>query len=129
MRFVRRVSIAALLAMLFGAGTALAQKSVHWRALDVKAQLDTDGKLHIVERHAMVFTGDWNGGERSFRLFPGQKLSFEGIRRLDPTTGAARDLTSGSLDEVDRYAFTDATTLRWRSRLPSDPPFENTESV
>lgn len=128
----RRASIAALLAMLFGAGSALAQQSLHWRALDVKARLDADGKLHVVERHAMVFTGDWNGGERSFRLFPGQTFSFEGIRRIDPATGAVteqlgRDLKSGSLDEVDRYAFTDATTLRWRSRLPSDPPFENTE--
>ena len=28
---------------------------------------------------------------------------------------------------MDRYAFTDATTLRWRSRLPSDPAFENIE--
>src|ERR1019366_9664228 len=74
LRFTRRASIAALLAMLFGAGSALAQKSLHWRALDVKARLDADGSLHVVERHAMVFTGDWNGGERSFRLFPGQRL-------------------------------------------------------
>jgi uncharacterized membrane protein YgcG len=127
LRFARRASLAALLAMVFGAGAALAQKSLHWRALDVKARLDADGKLHVVERHAMVFTGDWNGGERSFRLFPGQRLSVEGIRRLDPKTGAASDLKSGSLDDVDRYAFTGPTTLRWRSRLPSDPPFENTE--
>ncbi|HEX7528926.1 MAG TPA: hypothetical protein VF425_07435, partial [Thermoanaerobaculia bacterium] len=92
MRFSRRASIAALLAMLFGAGSALAQKSLHWLALDVKARLDADGNLHVVERHAMVFTGDWNGGERSFRLFPGQKLSFESMRRLDPAAGAAHDL-------------------------------------
>ncbi len=127
MRFSRRAIIGALLALFLGASSALAQKSLHWRALDVKARLNADGSLHVVERHAMVFTGDWNGGERSFRLFPGQRLSFESMRRLDPATGAVRDLKSGSVDEVDRYAFTDATTLRWRSRLPSDPPFENTE--
>src|SRR6185312_6110472 len=45
-------------------GTALAQeKSLHWAALAVHAQLDAMGVLHVEERHAMVFTGDWNGGE------------------------------------------------------------------
>ncbi|HEV2063154.1 MAG TPA: hypothetical protein VGS00_01230 [Thermoanaerobaculia bacterium] len=127
MSLARRVLCAALFSAVLGAGAARADKTLHWRALDVKARLDASGVIHIVERHAMVFTGDWNGGERKFRIFPGQRLSFEGIRRLDPATGAARDLKSGNLDEVDRYTFTDATTLRWRSRLRSDPPFENTE--
>jgi len=31
-----------------------------------------------------------------------------------------------SLDDVDDYAFTDDATLRWRSRLPGDAPFEGT---
>ncbi len=31
-----------------------------------------------------------------------------------------------SLDDVDDYAWTDRTTLRWRSRRSSDPPFADT---
>lgn len=127
MTISRRVLPAGLLLLLLSPGAARAEKSLHWRSLDVAARLDADGKLHVVERHAMVFTGDWNGGERVFRLFPGQRLSFEGLKRIDPATGAARDLAAGDLAKVDRYGFTNATTLRWRSRLPSDPPFENTE--
>jgi uncharacterized membrane protein YgcG len=127
MQLARRVFTAAILLGVLGAGAARAEKALHWRALDVKARLDAAGALHVVERHAMVFTGDWNGGERVFRLFPGQKLSFESIKRVDPATGAARELVRGDLAEVDRYGFTNATTLRWRSRLPSDPPLENTE--
>jgi hypothetical protein len=28
--------------------------------------------MHVTERHAIVFSGDWNGAERRFRLAPGQ---------------------------------------------------------
>jgi uncharacterized membrane protein YgcG len=30
---------------------------------------------------------------------------------------------------VDQFAWTDPKTLRWRSRLPSDPPFDSTELI
>jgi uncharacterized membrane protein YgcG len=127
----RRVFAAALLALgLAGVSSnALAQKELHWKALDVSARLDADGRLHVVERHAMVFTGDWNGGERIFRIEPGQTLSFERIRRIDPATGpdSARELARGDLNQNDHFQFTDPKTLRWRSRLPSDPPFADTE--
>ena len=123
-----RVVALALLAvgLGFASGVARAERQLHWRALDVAARLDADGRLHVVERHAMVFTGDWNGGERVFRLFPGQTLAFESIRRVDPAAGP-RDLVRGDLSQVDHYDFVNPTTLRWRSRLPSDPPFENSE--
>ncbi|MEO8432147.1 MAG: DMT family transporter [Acidobacteriota bacterium] len=129
-RFVVRMGgrslAAALLALGVSSGTARAEKELHWRSLDVTARLDADGRLHVVERHVMVFTGDWNGGERIFRLFPGQKLSLEGVRRFDPATGETRDLVAGDLSGLDRYSMTDATTLRWRSRLPSAPEFDHT---
>ena len=105
----------------------LAEKSLSWKRLDVVARLDSRGVLHVAEKQAIVFTGDWNGGERKFRLGPGQKLHFVGVSRLDPNTEQMLPLTEGSLDEVDNYAFVDPLTLRWRSRLPSDPPFEGTE--
>jgi uncharacterized membrane protein YgcG len=112
------------------AGVAAAQeKSLHWRALDVRARLDADGRLRIAERQAIVFTGDWNGGERVFRIFPGQSLDFEKLTRIDPATGREQPLSPGDLSEVDQYSFPDPKTLRWRSRLPSDPPFDRTEIV
>jgi len=74
----------------------------------------------------MVFTGDWNGGERKFNVRIGQHLNLEKITRIDPVTGEARPLVEGNLDQVDHYAWTKGNTLRWRSRLPSDPPFQQT---
>jgi uncharacterized membrane protein YgcG len=103
-------------------------RELHWRSLDVHARLDASGALHVVERHAMVFTGDWNGGERKFRIFPGQRLTFEGLARID-ADGQAHGLSPGDLSAVDEFAWKDPTTLRWRSRLPTDPPFQETELV
>ena len=75
----------------------------------------------------MVFTGDWNGGERKFRLGRGQRLTLDRIVRLDPGSTTGTELVAGSLDEVDRYAWASGDTVRWRSRRPSDPPFDNSE--
>lgn len=122
-----RVLAAAILALGLGTGSALAQKELHWNALDVNARLDADGRLHVVERHVMVFTGDWNGGERIFRIAPGQSLSLEAVRRFDRSTGASRDLVSGDVNAVDHYVLMNGTTLRWRSRSPADPEFDKTE--
>ncbi|HSP16339.1 MAG TPA: DUF2207 domain-containing protein [Thermoanaerobaculia bacterium] len=99
-------------------------KSLSWRSLDVTANLDRDGRLHVVEKQAIVFDGDWNGGERVFRVGAGQSLQFESIARVD---GGERPLSSGDLAQVDHYSFTSPTVLRWRSRLPDDPPFVNKE--
>src|SRR5262245_41021174 len=104
---------------------AFAQRELHWDALQVTARLDSGGALHIVETHAMVFTGDWNGGERTFNIRPRQKLTFGAIYR---DTGARWQLLTedADLDSIDDYAWTDSKTLRWRSRLRSDPPFNKT---
>src|SRR5687767_14454696 len=98
-------------------------RELHWRELAVRARLQDDGALRIEERQTMVFTGDWNGGERIFRVEPHQRLTIHGMKR-----GELR-MEEGSLDTVDRYAMTDEHTLRWRSREPSAPQFENTELV
>ncbi|MGZ7077970.1 MAG: DUF2207 domain-containing protein [Thermoanaerobaculia bacterium] len=98
-------------------------KSLDWRSLDVTARLDKDGAIHVTERHAMVFDGDWNGGERTFRIGAGQGLNFESIARVDDS-GVEHSLSSGEIDKVDHYSFTSPTVLRWRSRLPEDPPFD-----
>ena len=100
-------------------------KSLFWDSMEVRARLDAEGRLHVVERQAMVFDGDWNGGERTFRLDSRQKIRLESLTRIDPRTGEAVALRKGDLDEVDEFKWTDERTLRWRSRLPSDPPFES----
>ncbi len=104
----------------------LGERTLSWRELAVTARLDADGRLHVRERHAMVFSGDWNGGERVFALRLGQTLRLEKVSRIDPATGEVRTLEKGDLDELDRYGWRD-DNLRWRSRLPDDPPFEDTE--
>jgi uncharacterized membrane protein YgcG len=128
MRRIVRARALSVLVLLLAPGL-LAAKSLHWKRLDVQARLDAQGVLHVAETQATVFTGDWNGGERKFRVFPGQRLLFKGLSRQDPSTGQTRALSQGDLSEVDRYAFTDSTTLRWRSRRPSEPEFDGTEIV
>ncbi len=103
-----------------------AARELHWRALEVEARLEADGFLHVRESQTMVFTGDWNGGERVFRLAVGQPFELLGVWRLDEASGELLELAGGSLAQVDRYDFVDRTTLRWRSRMPGDPPFDDT---
>ena len=104
-------------------------RSLHWRELDVTARLDADGRLHVRERQVMVFSGDWNGGERRFRIGPGQRLELHRIARFDPATGVEIPLQQGSLTATDRWDWQGRDTVRWRSRLPSDPVFYETELV
>jgi hypothetical protein len=104
---------------------ALAQRELHWDRLDVEARLDRTGRLHVTETQTLVFTGYWNGGERTFDIRRGQSLSFIGISRV--SGGGVLDLKEDrTLSRVDDYAWTDARTLRWRSRLLTDPPFNRT---
>lgn len=104
-------------------------RSLHWSRLEVDATLDREGRLHVSERQAIVFNGDWNGGERRFRLGVGHKLTLNRISRID-RSGVAHPLRhSSALAAVDDYAWHDQRTLRWRSRLPSDPPFANREII
>ncbi len=117
-----------LLAVLLAAPPAAA-RSLYWSSMEVTARLDADGRLHVEERQAMVFDGDWNGGERRFRLGVAGKLDLHRVTRIDPATGERTVLTEGDLDAVDRFAWHDGETLRWRSRLPTDPVFEEEEIV
>jgi len=104
------------------------ERELKWDALDVEAHLDADGVLDVVERHTMVFTGDWNGGERVFNVRPRQKLEFLGLQRIDAKTGSLQALQETAVpNNVDEFTWTDRRTLRWRSRLPSDQPFANTQ--
>ncbi|HUJ15608.1 MAG TPA: hypothetical protein VL284_17610, partial [Thermoanaerobaculia bacterium] len=45
--------------------------------------------------------------------------------RID--NGVETPLVRSDLNKVDHYDFTSPTVLRWRSRLPDDPPFANKE--
>jgi uncharacterized membrane protein YgcG len=124
----RSCILSALCLALLAAALPLAaqEKSLHWSAVAVRARLDAAGTLHVAERQTIVFTGDWNGGYRSFRLGPGHRLHLERLVRIDPRNGQEISLVEGDLDQVDHYVWKDAKTLRWRSRLPSDPPFQET---
>lgn len=99
-------------------------RSMHWDALEVDARLDADGRLHVSELQSMVFNGAWNGGERRFSLFQGQSFELTELARVD-AQGQSHPLTEGDLDAIDEYRWTDSFTLRWRSRLPKDPPFQD----
>jgi hypothetical protein len=121
----RRVVALIIVLVLSFSRAAAAQRELHWDRLDVEARLDAAGSLHVTETHAMVFIGDWNGGERKFNIRRQQRLMFTRISRL--SAAGPRDLHEDrSLLNIDDYAWTDARTLRCRSRLPTDPPFAGT---
>jgi len=112
-----------VLLLLFS--SSLYARELHWSKLEVHAHLNAAGDLQVTERQYMVFNGDWNGGERDFYLGFRQRLEFLGMDRIDPNSGSRIHLTKGDLSAVDQFKFVDRTTLRWRSRLPSDPLFNN----
>jgi hypothetical protein len=129
MRPTRCRVVALLAASLFlAAAPAVAQaRALDWTAFSVDAQLDSTGRLVVRERQTILFTGDWNGGERRFDVRQGQRFVFRRLLRVDSLTGADVEMREGSLDVVDGYAMTEGHTLRWRSRLPEDPAFLNTK--
>ncbi|MBL0173292.1 MAG: DUF2207 domain-containing protein [Gemmatimonadaceae bacterium] len=102
-------------------------RELDWPLVSVMAHLDADGRLQVRERQVIRFTGDWNGGERTFNLRSKQRLDFGEIVRLDSASGLEHPLTSGDLSNVDEYRWADSRTLRWRSRLPSDFEFSRTQ--
>ena len=127
-RRAQRCALGGLIALgvAQGAGGAGARE-LHWREISVEARLAADGALNVEETQQMVFSGDWNGGERKFDLRPGQSVELVRMSRFDPATRSWRELARGDLSGLDRWDWHDRKTLRWRSRLESDPPFENTE--
>jgi uncharacterized membrane protein YgcG len=104
---------------------AAEERSLYWKSLAVEARLDADGRLHVREVQEMVFTGAWNGGERQFRIRPGQDIQVTGLYELDVEHGTRRDFAAGSLARVGEFRWFPHGILRWRSRLPQDEPFHH----
>ncbi|MBU0663766.1 MAG: DUF2207 domain-containing protein [Proteobacteria bacterium] len=94
--------------------------------MEVQARLDRDGRLHVRELQTMVFSGDWNGGERKFYVGAGQHLQVNCVLRVDVLNDREVELARGSLTQVNHWNFHTGSTIRWRSRQPSDPLFQNT---
>ena len=120
-------TILVTLFVVFGAPDAAAQpKTLRWTRLAVAAHLDSDGRLHVQERQSIVFNGDWNGAERDFPVSLDHEFNLDRISRIDESGGLIPLQKSDSLDGVDEFRLF-GSLLRWRSRLPDDPPFLNRE--
>lgn len=112
-----------LLLVLLSVATLSAHgRTLSWNDMTVAARLDANGRLTVRETLSFVFDGDWNGGERVFRTAGRQRLSVDRMVRIED--GVEVPMVGGDVDAVDHYAMID-NALRWRSRLPSDPPFDN----
>ena len=118
--------IRAVLALTLLIAASAHARSLYWRSVAVDANLDAEGRMHVVETQTYVFDGDWNGGERRFNVYGNQSLQFERLTRVD-RDGTETLLVMAPLDKVDHYQLLEGPTLRWRARLPSDPEFKNSE--
>jgi uncharacterized membrane protein YgcG len=119
-----------LLLWMASAGPVAAQvRAMYWPEISVEARLDADGRLHVSERWDVQFSGDYNGGERRWDLDPKQRVEDLVLVRIDPDTGQRRQMVEGDLDVVDGWDRVGSGTVRWRSRLPSDPPFQASRFV
>ena len=121
-RFFLVICIAVVL--VTGNTEILQARTLYWQDMQVRARLDRFGILHVSELQTMVFNGAWNGGERRFLIRSGQKLHLDGLYRID-AAGNRIPLVRGNLTRVDHYSWAGDNVLRWRSRLPTDPPFNN----
>jgi uncharacterized membrane protein YgcG len=120
-------TILVTLCLVLGARDGSAQtRTLRWARVAVTAHLDADGRLHVEERQSIVFNGDWNGAERNFPGTLENEFNLDRIGRLDESGGLVPLSKSDSLAAIDDYALT-GSLLRWRSRLPTDPPFRNRE--
>src|SRR5688500_686913 len=109
-----RCSALCLLLLIGLPARATAQRELHWDHVDVEATLEADGTLRIVETQTMVFSGDWNGGERVFNVRPRQTVRLDALLRSDGNIWVP--LTEDeTLDQVDEFSWIEPR-LRWRSR-------------
>lgn len=123
-RFLHLIA-ALLLTVPFAADAQ--SRTLNWPRISVRAQLDSTGTLHVRETQHLLFSGSWNGPERRFDIRYGQEFEFHRLLRLTGDAAAPDTivLREGDLDDVDRFGF-NGSTLRWRSRLPGDAPFDST---
>ena len=120
-----RVLVFVAAGIFFGHPAAAQTKELHWQSLDVRAFLDADGALHVRETQAIVFDGDWNGGERRFSIRDGHRLKFERLIEKDASGNTLREFHRGDLDRIGEFRWFDGHVLRWRTRMPDDPPFQD----
>ncbi len=116
-----------LLFLLFPCSYLLSQtKSLDWEQIEVDAYLGKDGSLEITETQSIRFSGDWNGAYRRYDLGMGEKIKFISLdRKLE--NGTWISLKSGSLYYTDEFQYDQLRhEIKWRSRMPSDKPFDNT---
>lgn len=118
-------SILVILSLLCLPCQSVCARQLYWQSMEVDAHLDSEGALRVTETLAMVFDGDWNGGERTFDIRAGQRLTLLGMERRDAGHEFFQPLTAGSLNAVDHYKLDAQQRLRWRARRASDPPFRH----
>lgn len=123
---MRRVLTILLIAVAMNDAGAQ-ERTLVWKSLDVTAKIDRDGIMTVSERHRMLFDGAWNGGERKFRVAPGQIFQFERITWVHPDTGLGFPLIAAVGSVPLHHYVLNGNTLRWRAREETDPPFNNRE--
>ncbi len=102
-----RGRILSALLLVLGLPPWAAAQSVVWTVLDVKASLDNEGRLHVVETHDLELK-EGGGFKLSlpFGLGVDQGIAFGGLTRLGPDSAeVALQEAKGDVEGPDQYRY------------------------
>jgi hypothetical protein len=78
--------------------------TIEWTLIDVKARLDNDGRLHVVETHTMRVEKGGFSIFREFGLGADQAIAFRALTRVD-ADGSEHALRDGEVDGPERFRY------------------------
>jgi hypothetical protein len=100
-RFIAMLLAACALALAAGRADAA---TIEWTLIDVKARLDNEGRLHVVETHTMRVEKGGFFLFREFGLGADQAIAFRALVRLDPD-GSEHPLRDADVDGPDAFRY------------------------
>src|SRR6185503_5679899 len=77
---------------------------VDWTLIDVKARLDADGRLHVVETHHMRVDKGGFSLFREFGLGADQAIAFKSLTRVD-ADGSEHPLADSDVESPESYRY------------------------
>jgi len=109
---------------LFGVMAGVAEaRSLYWDKIGVEIFVERDGSFKVIEELHYIFDGAWNGGIRNINTDKLNEIEFLELWEGD------KQYQRGDIENVGAYETYNSGSdfvIKWRSRLPGDPPYAAT---